>query len=106
MIDAIIALVLLGLWAAKRLSAKVMDLYESVRKYGDPIHVGLGALVGRLFVDYNMPVLGSLISLLYTLYEYKGGSAGDAEAAKDLAVFVSGLVGYVAFRLSIPFTNI
>jgi len=104
MIDAVIALVLLGLWAVKRLSARAMDLYESVRKYGDPIHVGFGALVGRLFVDHNMPVLGTLLSLLYALYEYKGGSASDAEAAKDLAVFVSGLAGYVAFRLSIPFS--
>jgi len=104
MIDAVIAIAILALWATKRFSAKLMDWFNSVRKYGDPIHLGFGALVGRLFVDYNMPVLGTLLSLLYVLYQYKGGSASDAEAARDLAVFVSGLVGYVAFRLSIPFT--
>ncbi|MGC9050107.1 hypothetical protein [Pyrobaculum sp.] len=83
--------------------ARATSLYDVARKYGDPIHMALGALSAELFYKGASgvgPALAAFtLSLLYMAYQL---SQRDESVPKDIAVYTAALATSLAVRFGIP----
>jgi hypothetical protein len=83
--------------------ARAASLYDIARKYGDPLHMALGALSAELFYKGASaigPALAAFtLSLLYVAYQL---SQRDEGAPKDIAVYTAALATGLAARFGIP----
>jgi hypothetical protein len=63
---------------------------------GDPVHFGVGAFASRLPVEWAW-----LVSVLYVVYQVLDWRVNGSNPAKDVSVFLAGLVaglGYDAVK--------